>query len=558
MNNNGQKVRDRRARLLAIALYSRNYPAIGETHGLSVVAGSIVQRLGGAVESLYVLDLVAVGVDDMEAIRAAIRRENPNVLMISVPYGTYSMLQDCKSTIQSTIDSGGLVLVGGALPTYLRERILLNIDPRIIVVVGEGEVTAADIVERWTQYRDFINVPNTIQSDGTKILTAPRQIASPNLIPVPYRAHIGSILKSGAQIFVESSRACSWAACSFCLRGLTDVQGRSWEYRRLPIRRLAADIEQLARLGVSKFTFADEDFLGGPLEEVEYFTDELSALFRSVQRDFKFDISATIRSISNQHDDEKTAERRYRVLATLKELGLNKVFLGIESGSPSQLRRYHKGHTREEAVAASRAVLEAETMLEVGFIMFDPLCEMSELAENVEFLLLNDLARYVSGPTSELRLQVDSRYLTILKKAERRHKRKLHSEQLDYNTLSYQYEYLNSEVGLLVEHVRSLNETTHQFVYGVKGLTRFDGGALLGECSPEVRSLLEVYRTDLLKALRVAAVSDASRYQELGWKLTTELAKSFVSLTGSLSDSDANPMLKATIASANQLLVLSD
>jgi hypothetical protein len=193
-----------------------------------------------------------------------------------------------------------------------------------------------------------------------------------------------------------------------------------------------------------------------------------------------------------------------------------------------RLRRYCKGHTAEECAAAARAVLEAGGRLEIGFVMFDPLCTLAELADNTGFLLENDLARYTSGPTSELRLQVGSRYLAILERAERESSRRLYLRQLDPNTLSFPYEYRDPAVARLAEVVRQDNERSHPLIYRLKGLTRFGSGAIVEDATKDVRRALGDYRTATIAALASSIQRGADAYAPMAREALARLALDFV------------------------------
>jgi len=370
----------------------------------------------------------------------------------------------------------------------------------------------------------------------------------------PYRQHLRDSISQGIQVYAEASRGCSWAACTFCLRGLTDLKGTAREYRRLPFDRLRTDIRNLRALGADQLTFADEDFLGGDPNSMSELVEIMAHLRAEIpERPLSFDVSATTRSIVDESDDLTEASHKIARLRKLKDAGLNKVFLGVESGSPTQLKRYAKGHTPTEIVAACNAVLQAGIKLELGFIMFDPLCTPGEIVENTTFLLDNGLAVYVSGPTNELRLQVGSRYVNVLTRAERQLGQQLFKREVDPNTLSHEYQYANSESGALASEVRDWDRVVHPFVYATKGLTRHGTGVLQSGEHHGLKSLLGRYREDCLRALRAGAhTRDRGKYQAGTIPALTELVRAAQHLSRPCKES-RHPMIDKVSQEATHL-----
>jgi radical SAM superfamily enzyme YgiQ (UPF0313 family) len=523
-------------RVLLVGLFSERYPAAGETHGLSVIAGAIHSEFHPELTDFTVIDLVTFGREDSRLIEQQMKATDPHVLSISVPYGTYDLLLELREIIRAHVGRGGLAIVGGALPTYIGPKILSEIDDRIIVVQGEGDTAAPAIIHAWQDKRQPGHVPNVLFFDAGTITATPRVLADSKSIAVPYREHLRTSIGQGIQVYAEASRGCSWAACTFCLRGLTDVKGTQREYRRLPLQRLEHDIRQLRELGATQFTFADEDFIGGDTESFSAVVEMIAALqTEDPSRTMTFDASATTKSIFDESDSTAETARKAERLRRLKEVGLNKVFLGVESGSTTQLKRYAKGHTPAEIVRACATVLDCDVKLELGFIMFDPLCTPAEIIENSSFLLDNALAALVSGPTSELRLQVGSRYINVLTRMERQLGQRLFRRDVDPNTLSHEYQYADAKIGRLAAEVRSWDSVVHPFIYATKGLTRHGKGVLQTAEHERIKHMLGRYREASLKALRAAALSGrASDYRTGTIPAVSDLIRSVqqISLAG--------------------------
>lgn len=560
---NADSVRPVNAVLLS--LYSKRYPAIGESHGLSVVAGALADALPTDQLRMRVLDMVEWGIEDSEKAVAHICELQANVLAIGLPYGTFRIFQKEYPAMRSALHGENpLIVLGGPVATYLSHRILHEIAQNAVVIVGEAEEALPLVVQAWLNGQPMAGIHNLHyidQSTGEDVRT-PRRLADFASPPLPYRSHIAPIRAKGGQIYVESSRGCSWAACTFCLRGLTDIEGRSYEYRRKPARIVAADLKTLSELGVTEVTFADEDFLGNSLTDAEKFIDALEENDIPFPR---FDVSLTVHSVYSRRDTPAERGLRERLLAKLAGMGLQKVFLGIESCSPSQLKRYAKGHTREEAACAVRVLQRLGIRVEIGFILFDPLCTLDEVAESLRFLQDSDLVRLASWTSGELRLQDGSYYMTLLRNHERRHNVKIHCEDLDPDTISYQYAFADKSVQHFFNMVTAWNTRMIPVYYPAKNLSRYGATGAIGDAAHPLREAAERFREEscdaLLKSILViksGGDGEAMLDQLLGTatrSLAQALLRSISVLTPTQSE---HPVVQQAAAEAAYFLNRSD
>lgn len=513
----------RKARILLVALYSDRYPAIGETHGVSVIAGCLENKLGSSLESLDVIDMVALGQKKYKEVLEKIHQSRPNIIGFSVTYGSYDGLVKIFPEVKKIIsDFPHMVIFGGPISTYIPEIILTNVHKQGLVVIGEGDETIVAVVQRWLRNKPFDNIPNLCFFDNDTIKYTNRSLVDISKVPPPYRKHIRPIATGGAQIYLESSRGCSWAACTFCLRGLTDVKGTRKEYRKFTVERLVADFQNLFMNDIQTVTFADEDFFGGSMQQCEKLVSDLEQMAPHGKAKMIFDVSMTINSVYSTEWSNSEYSKRKALLKRLRALGLRKVFLGIESGSPNQLKRYAKGHTPYECSMAAKTLRDLGIRVEIGFIMFDPLCSLDEIEDNIKFLQQNNLVGGVSSLANELRLQIDSDYLHLLKKAERVFKRQIFDRDLDYNTLSYSYNYVNSDVLSVVETVRNWYSQIRFLHYPLKNLSRYGQGGILGHLTSPVRQLLnEIRETFAMRCLH--AVKSA----QLNGSVTDDVRREF-------------------------------
>jgi radical SAM superfamily enzyme YgiQ (UPF0313 family) len=146
---------ERRMSVLLVGLYSSRYAAIGESHGLSVIAG-VLAAAPNLVAQLDVLDMATYGDERPDRIVAAIRGSRPDVIGVAVLYGAYSVLVNAYPTIRAAADAAGArVVFGGALATYLSAE-LLDLAPAAVVVSGEGERPMLGLLGVWSRGSDDI------------------------------------------------------------------------------------------------------------------------------------------------------------------------------------------------------------------------------------------------------------------------------------------------------------------------------------------------------------------------------------------------------------------
>lgn len=171
--------------------------------------------------------------------------------------------------------------------------------------------------------------------------------------------------------FLCSSRGCP-KRCSFC-----SIVVMSPKYRVRSVKSLFAELEELyEQEPFGHISFLDPNFLVHTRRSLE-FAEQLYAW----NKDITWSGTATADTIATHE-------------SVLKRLGvLNCAFLevGIESGSPAALRRFNKGTTVEQNLAAVRMLNNAGIGLELDFVMFDPEVTLNDLKANCEFLRQADL-----------------------------------------------------------------------------------------------------------------------------------------------------------------------
>lgn len=382
----------RRLRVLLLQLYGAKQPVNAEPLSIGSLAAFVKHELPESE-----VDLGLVGrpwpMADRRLLVQRIGDGGYDVVGLSVPQTTLALAREFLAEMRRTSgDRYPLVVLGHALPMYAAQD-FFEVDPGCVVIQGWGEVAFVSVL-RWylSGHPALHQIPGAMTACGGK--AAVTSAAGRNgLDVVPLRVP-GDFFRR-----VESSRGCHYGKCTFCTRPPGDP--RAWQ--RLPLARVEADIRALKDLGVSVFTFADEDFFGDDM-------DGALAVNRIVSETGNMTYSVSLRAdnIWPAGGGAEALATRKSELAELRKGGLRKVFIGLESLSDSQLKRYGKGVSAETSAMAARLILDCDIDVELGFIPFDPLTTVAELAENVDALRRTRLWSAAGNIFVELRMQMGS------------------------------------------------------------------------------------------------------------------------------------------------------
>ena len=275
--------------------------------------------------------VVNTGGGVLEQIRAA----RPEVVGFTAYSANYASVLRLVRRVKEEL--GVLTLMGGPHLTALPQ----NLDPSVDVgVVGEGEETLLQLIRLYLQRGAFppaelAGIAGIVfHSNGGVQVTAPRVPIFPlDTIPMPDREalHIERFLKPSPILMnneylrgttMLTSRGCPFK-CIYC-----HVSAKWGRPRFHSAERVADEVELLVkRYGVEGIYIADDLFTANPLR-VQRITAGLDA--RGVLGKVRF--FADLRA--NLVND--------RLMALLREMGVVKISLGLESGSDRVLA-YLKG-----------------------------------------------------------------------------------------------------------------------------------------------------------------------------------------------------------------------
>lgn len=150
-------------------------------------------------------------------------------------------------------------------------------------------------------------------------------------------------------LLIQATVGCPHNKCTFCM-----VYKQGPPYRVRPVSDICRDLREARRIygkGVRRLFFPAGNTIAMP-------TEELAAICRFAQEQF-----SALERITVYGSSRYIAEKGQKDLARLKEAGLSRIHVGLESGDDEVLRRVKKGTNAGEQVEAGRMVVEAKIEL---------------------------------------------------------------------------------------------------------------------------------------------------------------------------------------------------
>jgi len=244
------------------------------------------------------------------------------------------------------------IVVGGPYPSIMGERLLTRHREIDAAVVGEGESTALELIERLQNEQDLNDINGLIFRDENRVKRNPpsKPIEPLDSLPFPAREELPMKLYDENAGVIFTSRGCPHQ-CIFCSR---PVFGRKW--RGHSPEYVLEEIEHMRRrYGVRYLSVLDDNFTFD-LERAEKILDGI------VSKSWKLELYFW----NGVRVDHVTRG----LLQKMKNAGCTAINYGVESVDPNVLANIKKGislNQVEKAIKLTREFgIKANVFLMVG------------------------------------------------------------------------------------------------------------------------------------------------------------------------------------------------
>ena len=509
INSNTRPVIDRlqMPKVILINPYvQENYPLPRLSLNISILAAYLRKHQKAEVSLLD----TQLGLT-LEDIVRTVTEVNPDIVGISIPHAQTTLAMEIADSLYDKLSKGliGSKMVLGNFIAASLPELFLRKYPKAFVCMGEGEKSLLDMCDYVKGRKPIDEVSGIAFMKDGLIKANPKSYIGMDDLPAPAMDTIEEIKKYKGALTHEWSRGCFWK-CSFCPRehkpnrwkGMSPEVVRSqWEY----FSRI------IEKFGLQKRVYvADEETIGG---SEDFQTERMKAIARELIKsnlNLEFDSYCRVDQVYQAQKPESWHSRRMGMWKELQKAGLSRVFVGVESGSDTQLQRYGKGIRKRDSLMAIRILSALGVNFRFGFITFDPLMTVEEIIENINFLERRDAflrplggdidyGRHFSNLENErfiyenslnipiyakvsymlasLETLVNSSYVNLLKAHEKLTGKKLiFTDTVDINIGRYKVAYLDETIGEMSRYSQLWIDRNFSLMYTVKSLYKIAEG----------------------------------------------------------------------------------
>ncbi len=271
----------------------------------------------------------------------------------------------------------GHIIAGGHFASFNAERLLQGFPAFDSVGLGEGEEIICQLADHLDDYTGVAGLcfrrgdgsvqtnPSAGNPDDLDALAFPQRR--------PFHTYFGKPIAS-----LLTSRGC-WRNCAFCSINAWYKKGGGRKFRVRSVESVVAEMSELYHSsGVRIFNMQDDNFfLPKPAEAL--------ARFEALRDGLKAGGVEGIAIAVKARPDSITRDS----IAVLDELGLFRVFLGVENASANGLRNLNRRCEVEQIHSALRILNDYDIHIAYNLLMFEPDTTMDDIVTNLRFMERN-------------------------------------------------------------------------------------------------------------------------------------------------------------------------
>jgi anaerobic magnesium-protoporphyrin IX monomethyl ester cyclase len=288
---------------------------------------------------------------------------------------------------------GKIIVAGGHYASCAGQELLANHPELDLIVIHEGERTLVEIAGAVPNLDEHLpGIAGIAYRDGNGVrLTAPRPTLE-DLDTLPYADRRGPIHRIAGvpTSYLMGSRGC-YSNCAYCCITTLHRLAPGKRFRQRNVERVADEMATLYHgRGTRQFIFHDDNFL---VPSTDHNHARISALEAALQQRGVRDIALAIKF--------RPADADRDVLQRLRELGLIRVFLGVEAATPRGLAALERCQEVEDSVRALETCRALDISAQFTLMTFNPDTSIETLRADIAFM-----RRFSANPLNFCRTEI--------------------------------------------------------------------------------------------------------------------------------------------------------
>jgi anaerobic magnesium-protoporphyrin IX monomethyl ester cyclase len=271
-----------------------------------------------------------------------------------------------------------LIVAGGHYASCAAQPLLENHSELDIIVIHEGEQTLGEIVAAAGNLKDDLPKITGIayREDGQVRFTPKRRTLDDlDILPFPERAGRIHTIAGVPTSFLMGSRGC-YENCAYCCITTLHNLAPGKKFRQRSVELIADEMAELYReRGTRQFVFHDDNFLVPSVAHNQARIEGFDKAFKS--RGIE-DIALLIKC--------RPADANRDVLSRLKEMGLVRIFMGIESATEMGLLTLDRHQTVGQSIRALDICGELDVSAQFTIMTFNPDANLNTLRADLVFM----------------------------------------------------------------------------------------------------------------------------------------------------------------------------
>lgn len=295
------------------------------------------------------------------------------ILAVYIP--SREMLYSFLSFIYKNIDKltnnkNFKIVLGGIFASIAHEQILMKFKVIDFIILGFGEETLFNLYTCLDYDKALKSISNLAFYDKctSKVVSNKTKEILNNNIPIPDIEYYFDTFGNKLTYTISCSRGCV-GQCSFCIIN----KFYKYSHGKINLKHILNSISCLHEKEIKNFTFIDDNIFNSVIFENENFHEFYNFM---KDKNLKFSFSARIIDILKYKNEIKL----------LKNIGLNKIFVGIESFYNDTLNLFNKNINREQIFDMLDFTYNSGLKISFGFIFFHPWTTIKEIIVNIEYL----------------------------------------------------------------------------------------------------------------------------------------------------------------------------